>query len=352
MKAFNELQLQSFFEQARTLRSNAPKDVSTSDYLQQVLMEANPLLSQEEAATLLTDIQFGIEDFNETFKAVDSNPDGYKESLIRTTSGMNFQDRYVFMINLLTALRIMKGGMQRMTDSEVESLQQSIKDQYPSNLETEDTLMAAVVSGMAEATIFDLEVPSAHVLTSIQPKAEEVRSFIEEASNALYVATAAYIASMESDEPVQPNEGKQLGAGIAAGFTQAQATADLSTGRITESRWKSILKTVGKVLLWCTYLYLGAAVLICGLTPLICLLFDLFGTGIFISFLSSVLVFIVAVGGSLCANEIVDWLWKQLSNLFVLVRDWVKNVSKKIIVSTSQDNLAQPTTITENCELS
>ena len=243
--------LQNLLEKGRELREGRPEGVSLSAYLQATLMDRFPEITASEAEQIVTDLQYGVREFNSRYLIVKQNE---KEvDLLPLLEGLSIEDKFNALVNLQTVLQVYLQEPKSLSQEDLDAIRSTIVGQREPSEASIAQLQEELSGRFMQIQLDAIGVDSVRaILSSSELTPETALDFLNDESNAHYAALVAYICRREGDEALQaaPSDNRLLGSTIAAGFAQATNDLLLATNQITQSQWERLTKGVLGTLLF------------------------------------------------------------------------------------------------------
>lgn len=246
-KDFDATDFQALQAMATEIKSGYSKDMIKDDYLQQILMERLPDLTQTEAEEIVNEIEMGIVDFNRGYNEGQKEGQAPCGQILRDAISSNKMDDAAsvrYLASVVVMMRMQELSVTEINEAQIESLLNEVIDGREFNSETVEALLKEAVEAIGQNSIIAVDEEMAEYFVNVSLDMNTINALREEASNPLFVAIAAYIAGKkgEFEIPESFDNPRNLAIGIASGLKNMQLTADLAEGRITSSQWMNGVK--------------------------------------------------------------------------------------------------------------
>lgn len=227
------------------MKAKRPDNLSETDYMEQVLMDALTNLSQTEAELVVQEINSGIKDFNREYNSKIDGDQSF-DNILRQTIDKYQMDEGTAMKYLASVIVVLRSQKDAAIKSDQEINDDIIK--LISGLETSqesiNNLLEEVKTELQNIEILSLDEKMAEMVAGTELNQSSLNAINEIKEYPLYLAVAAYIAGQKgelelSEEYANP---RTLGAGIASGVKSMELTADLMEGKIDSSMWVKGIK--------------------------------------------------------------------------------------------------------------
>ena len=227
------------------MKAKRPDNLSETDYMEQVLMDALTNLSQTEAELVVQEINSGIKDFNREYNSKIDGDQSF-DNILRQTIDKYQMDEGTAIKYLASVIVVLRSQKDAAIKSDQEINDDIIK--LISGLETSqesiNNLLEEVKTELQNIEILSLDEKMAEMVAGTELNQSSLNAINEIKEYPLYLAVAAYIAGQKgelelSEEYTNP---RTLGAGIASGVKSMELTADLMEGKIDSSMWVKGIK--------------------------------------------------------------------------------------------------------------
>lgn len=246
-KDFDATDFQALQAVANEIKSGYSEGMIMDDYLQQVLMERLPDLTQTEAEEIVNEIEMGIVDFNRGYNEGQKEGQAPCEQILRDTISLSEMDDAAsirYLASIVVMMHMQGLSVTEINEIQIESLLNEVIDNREFNSETVEALLKEAVEAIGQNSIIAVDEEMAEYFVNASLDVNTINALREEASHPLFVAIATYIAGKkgEFEMPESFDTPRNIAVGIASGLKNMQLTADLAEGRITSSQWVNGVK--------------------------------------------------------------------------------------------------------------
>lgn len=251
MTQINPEILQRLHAKVKELRDNHTDEASVTSYLQQVLLNQVEGITPAQAECVVSELEEGIHEFNLKFNANLASARSF--DIIALLADQSETDQFNAIVNLITVLRIEADGSMDITQEVIDNIRVGVINNREANAENIKELNEEFVVALGKIEIaFVREEQMNEILQNSTLDPRNVINYCENADNALYTATAAYLAREVEGRDFKdlPENNRMLGSVVAAGCAQVSNDIRLVQGDITESTWYIITKTILGTLLY------------------------------------------------------------------------------------------------------
>lgn len=254
MTNFTSEQLQSLMTAAKELKGQQPKDISTNDYLQLVLMDKIDTLSQTEAAEIIDKMETAISEYNNSYnRGIELGAVPAEDMLKNAIANNNLTEEQAvnFLVATIVLVKNYGKDAQKLTDDELKAQIEAVINGREVNDSTIEELIQEAAATINAANVMAIDEKTAATVAANPLDASTIETIREQAASPLYIAVAAYIANAKGELQLAENENtpEAIAAGVAAGIKVLELNADLSEGKIDLPSWIKYMKVaVGVVL--------------------------------------------------------------------------------------------------------
>lgn len=258
MTQINPEILQYLHAKVKELRDNHTDEASVTSYLQQVLLNQVEGITPTQAECIVAELEEGIHEFNLKFNA--NLASGQSFDIMALLTDQDETDRFNAIVNLITVLRIEADGNMDITQEVIDGIRTEVINNRAVNSENIKELNEEFIAILGKIKVAPVREELMNgILQNSMLSPEAVVEYCENANNALYMATAAYIARVVEggDFKDLPENNRMLGSVMAAGCAQVVNDIRLVQGNITESTWYITTKTILGTLFYITLVLAG-----------------------------------------------------------------------------------------------
>lgn len=341
---FNKEEFRMMIDKAYQFGVNRPSGMTRDEYCQQYIIDQLPNVSQSEAQEIFEKIKLGIGTFNQGIDTFGTENGFDNEAAIESLlQGKNQQECFNGLVNILLVAKVANidsTELYSLTDEKLEYLRRQIISNREVTEASIEEMKKEVATAMENMNIIGVDIPMK--IEYIAKDATELRQFLADSDNTLYIATLTYVDSRNGKiKYFEDTTPENIGMAVAAGIHEAEITAKLEDGTIDLPTWAKWTKIIGGVLLWGALLLGGVLLATFGILPICLLIFNWLGTGIFATIITLALAFYGAYESSeFIQKYLIEPILDKTSDLYDKLIQWIEKKRQEYLNKSAE---TQPT---------